>query len=142
VGERGASPRQTPASAEDLEAFRAAGRTLFSLGLIKGAEGNLSTFSGDRLLITRTGARLDRLSPSDLLPGTLDAVVPGASSDFEIHRTMYADLGPGALVHSHPAGTTSEVSPSPGGHGLYVFASTLTQAVERTAERVRGLETT
>jgi hypothetical protein len=29
-----------------LEEFRSAGRTLFSLGLVKGAEGNLSTFDG------------------------------------------------------------------------------------------------
>ena len=124
----------------DLEAFRAAGRTLFSLGLIRGSEGNLSTFSGETLMITGTGARLDRLSASDLLEGTLSGPLPAASSDLEVHRRMYAELGPGAIAHSHPVGTLSEAAPSPGEHGLYVFASTLEEAVERTAHRVRGLE--
>ena len=130
------SPEET---GTDLEAFRAAGRSLFSLGLIRGSEGNLSTYSGETLVITRTGARLDRLSASDLLEGTLSGPLPAASSDLEVHRRMYAELGPGALAHSHPLGTRSEAPPSPGEHGLYVFASTLEEAVERTAGRVRGM---
>ena len=92
----------------DLEAFRAAGRALFSLGLIRGTDGNLSTLSGRTLVITRTGAALDRLSASDLIAGSVDGPVPGASSDLEVHRSMYAERGPGAIAHSHPAGTLPE----------------------------------
>jgi ribulose-5-phosphate 4-epimerase/fuculose-1-phosphate aldolase len=126
----------------DLEGFRAAGRTLFSLGLIRGTEGNLSTLSGQTLVITRTGAPLDRLSASDLIEGSLEGPLPDASSDLVVHRSMYAEQGPGAIAHSHPAGTVpeGEEAPAPGGHGLFVFAPTLEEAVERTAERVRGLE--
>src|SRR5262249_54751260 len=57
---------------ESLDAFRRAGRTLFSFGLVKGTEGNLSTFDGGTLVITRTGARLDSLEARDLVAGRVD----------------------------------------------------------------------
>src|SRR5436309_15374372 len=108
-----------------LGSFRAAGRTLFSLGLVKGAEGNLSTFDGAILVITRTTAALDGLGEGDLVSGALGEELPGASSDLEVHRTLYTERGPGAIVHAHPPGTVPEGGGGPGQHGVYVFGATL-----------------
>src|SRR6476646_5644116 len=91
-----------------LDAFRLAGRTLFSFGLIAGAEGNLSTFDGSTLAITRTGSRLDALGPHDLIAGPIGGDLPGASSDLEVHRRTYAERGAGAVAHCHPPGTADE----------------------------------
>jgi hypothetical protein len=46
---------------QDASAFKAAGRTLLSMGMVKDAEGNLSAFDGRSLRITRAGARLGAL---------------------------------------------------------------------------------
>jgi ribulose-5-phosphate 4-epimerase/fuculose-1-phosphate aldolase len=124
------------------EAFRSAGRTLFSLGLVRGTEGNLSTFDGSRLVITRAGAALQALGPGDLAVGTLEGVLDGASSDLAVHRRLYQERGPGALVHAHPAGTVPDGEVAPGEHGVYVFASSLERAVELAVleTRERGEE--
>jgi ribulose-5-phosphate 4-epimerase/fuculose-1-phosphate aldolase len=119
------------------EAFRAAGRTLFSLSLVKGTEGNLSTFDGVTLVITRAGAALDELARVDLAVGTLDGDLDGASSDLAVHRRFYAERGAGALVHAHPAGTVPAGEVTSGKHGVYVFASSLERAVELAARHAR-----
>lgn len=121
----------------ERDEFGSAGRTLFSLGLVREAEGNLSMFVDGKLRITRTGAHLDRLGPDDLLEGSLSGELSGASSDLEVHRQMYRQRGPGAVVHTHPLGTVPEGGGGPGRHGLYVHAATLGEAVERTVDRVR-----
>jgi ribulose-5-phosphate 4-epimerase/fuculose-1-phosphate aldolase len=121
---------------EDADAFRSAGRILFSFGLAKGAEGNLSTYRDGALRITRTGSRLADLSGEDVMSGSLEGELPGGSSDLEYHRRLYAERGPGAIAHAHPPGRTSEGPP--GEHGLYTFATTLEDAVERMVEQVRG----
>jgi ribulose-5-phosphate 4-epimerase/fuculose-1-phosphate aldolase len=113
----------------ELEAFLVAGRALFSLGLIRGSEGNLSTFDGSTLVITRTGAELHRLGAGDLVIGPLDGELDEASSDLEVHRRMYGRHGPGAVVHSHPPGTVPQDGAVPGHHGDYAFAETLDAAV-------------
>jgi ribulose-5-phosphate 4-epimerase/fuculose-1-phosphate aldolase len=120
-----------------LAGFRSAGRTLFSLGLVRGAEGNLSTFDGDSLAITRTGAVLANLSEADVLMGGLDEPLPDASSDLEVHRNMYRGRGRGAVVHAHPPGTVPEDGGTPGGHGVYAFAGTLAEAVEAVVATAR-----
>src|SRR5512134_3543288 len=94
--------------AEGLEAFRAAGRALFSMGLVKGAEGNLSSFDGERLAITRTGCSLATLGPEDVLLGTLDEAPEGASSDLEVHVSHYRRSGAGSVAHAHPPGSVPE----------------------------------
>jgi ribulose-5-phosphate 4-epimerase/fuculose-1-phosphate aldolase len=121
---------------EPLEEFRRAGRTLFSFGLVKGAEGNLSTFDGDVLVITRTGSRLDGLDVGDLIVGPIDGDLPGASSDLEVHRRIYAEQGPGAVAHCHPPGTAEEGT-APGEHGDYTLAGTLDEAVAEAVARER-----
>jgi len=121
-----------------LESFRAAGRTLFSFGLIQGAEGNLSTFDGETLVITRTGAVLHALQPDDVIEGGLAGPLPGASSDLEVHRERYAADGPGAIAHAHPTGSVREGALESGRHGVYVHAGTLDDAVREAVRFVRA----
>jgi hypothetical protein len=123
-----------------LASFRSAGRTLFSLGLVRGAEGNLSSFDGKRLLITRAGVSLADLGPDDVLEGTLAAAPVGASSDFDEHVDRYGRQGPGAVAHAHPAGTVPDGRVEGRPHGRYVHASTLEAAVVGLVEGARGGE--
>ena len=95
--------------ADDLiEEFRRAGRTLFSLGLVRGAEGNLSVSDGRWLVITRAGCSLADLGPEDVLEGTLGEPPAGSSSDLAIHVATYRQRGAGAVVHAHPPGTVPD----------------------------------
>jgi hypothetical protein len=130
-------PSARASSQAGLDHFRSAGRTLFSLGLVKDAEGNLSTYDGEVLRITRTGAALDRLSPSDVVKGPLEGDLPEASTDLEFHRELYRRQGPGAVAHAHPPGVLPEAG-GPGAHGDYAFAATLADAVETIVARARG----
>src|SRR5439155_5500610 len=123
---------------ESMERFRASGRILLSLGLVKGTEGNLSTFDGQTLVITRTGSSLGRLEAGDLIAGPLEADLAGASSDLAVHRGLYRDRGPGAIAHAHPPGTVGEGRAEPGAHGSYEFAPTLERAVEEIVRSVRA----
>jgi hypothetical protein len=122
----------------DVGPFRAAGRTLFSLGLVKGSEGNLSVFDGQALVITRTGCQLSDLVEDDILEGTLEVPPERASSDLAVHVAWYRDRGPGAIAHAHPPGTVPEGAPGAGEHGAYAFAATLEAAVGDIVEGVRG----
>jgi ribulose-5-phosphate 4-epimerase/fuculose-1-phosphate aldolase len=116
--------------ADALADFRGAGRTLFSLGLVRGAEGNLSTWDGSRLRITRTGARLFELGAADVVEGSLQELPPGSSSDASLHVAMYRERGAGAIVHAHPPGTVPEGWVEGQDHGRYAHASTLEQSVQ------------
>jgi L-fuculose-phosphate aldolase len=122
----------------DLNAFRSAGRTLFSLGLVKASEGNLSMWDGQRLRITRTGSELADLAEGDVLEGTLEAPPPEASSDLGLHLAMYREHGPGAVAHAHPPGSVPEDWTEGEPHGAYAHAATLEAAVERLVARARG----
>jgi ribulose-5-phosphate 4-epimerase/fuculose-1-phosphate aldolase len=122
-----------------FEEFRAAGRTLFSLGLVRGAEGNLSAFDGERLVITRTGAELRSIARGDMIGGSLQGDLEGASSDLEVHRAMYRKEGEGAVAHAHPPGSVPEGGGAPGAHGVYVFGPSLEEAVEGLVRRARGM---
>ncbi len=122
---------------ELLTAFRAAGRTLFTFGLVKGSEGNLSTYDGTTLVITRTGSELGNLGEGDLIVGPLDGSLDGASSDLEVHLQTYAERGPGAFAHCHPPGTVPEEGGGPGAHGVYAFDATLDAAAAECVRRAR-----
>jgi ribulose-5-phosphate 4-epimerase/fuculose-1-phosphate aldolase len=117
--------------------FRSAGRTLFSFGLVKETEGNLSTFDGTTMSITRAGVALNEISDEAMVNGGLDGELPEASSDLEVHRSVYRVRGPGALVHAHPPGTMPEGGGGPGEHGVYVFGPSLQEAAEDAVRRSR-----
>ena len=121
----------------DVGAFRDAGRTLFSLGMVKGSEGNLSVCDGERLTITRTGCALSDLGDADILEGTLDAPPVGASSDLDVHLIRYRESGRGAIAHAHPPGTVPEGTPESGEHGAYAFSASLAEAVGLLVEGAR-----
>ncbi|HZP91097.1 MAG TPA: class II aldolase/adducin family protein [Actinomycetota bacterium] len=126
--------------AGDLAAFCEAGRALFSLGLVKGSEGNLSTWDGRRLVITRTGCELARLTEDDLLEGTLEDPPASASSDLGRHVAIYRSNGPGAVAHAHPPGSVPQGWAPGQEHGSYAFGATLDAAVAGIvrAARVAG----
>jgi hypothetical protein len=108
------------------------------LGLVRGAEGNLSSFDGKRLLITRAGVSLADLGPDDVLEGTLATAPAGASSDFDEHVDRYRRQGPGAVAHAHPAGTVPDGWVEGRPHGRYVYAPTLEAAVAALVDGARG----
>src|SRR5213593_3751977 len=111
-----------------LEHFRSAGRTLFSLGLVKGTEGSLSTFDGTTMWITKNGSALNELSRDEVVGGELDEPNPGASSDVEVHRRTYRERGPGALARAQLPGTAPKHAVGPGEDGIIVFGPTLQEA--------------
>ncbi len=123
--------------AGDLSEFRRAGRALFSFGLVRESEGNLSTWDGERLLITRTGARLFDLGEDDVLEGTLEAPPTDASTDLERHLWVYQDRKGRAVVHCHPPGTIPAEWTEGQPHGLFTHGLTLDQAVASAVHLVR-----
>ncbi len=112
----------------DLAEFQVVGRALARLGLVKGSEGNLSTFDGRVLRITRTGARLDDLGEDDVLEWTPDAPTEGLSSDLEKHLRLVREKGARAVVHAHPPGSVPEGWKEGEPHGVYAHGLTLEQA--------------
>ena len=126
----------------EMAAFRAVGAHLARRGLITGTEGNLSTFDGRRLVITRRDADLHRLEPDDVLAGTLHDPPAGASSDTPIHVRTYRDYREiRAIVHAHPAGTMPVPGDEPrhGRHGLYGTGRTLEHAAAMVDMALWGL---
>ena len=123
----------------DLADFVDAGRTLLSLGLVKGSEGNLSVFDGTELVITVTGSELGRLTDADLVVGTLDSNPARSSSDLQRHVSSYRANGPGAVAHAHPAGTVPDDWVEGRDHGVYAFAPTLAEAVDRIVRDARSV---
>jgi hypothetical protein len=124
--------------AGDVVAFQVAGKTLFSLGLVKEAEGNLSTFDGRRLRITSTGARLPELGEGDIVEGTLEQVPENASSDAELHIAMYREHGPGAVAHDHVPGSVPDGWVEGEPHGRYAFGTSLEEVVGMLVGSTRG----
>jgi hypothetical protein len=125
--------------AGNLSEFREAGRTLLSLGMVRGTEGNLSTWDGERLLITRGGSELGRLGDDDVLEGSLEDPPAGASSDLAIHVSTYRAFDAGAIAHAHPPGTVPPGWVQGQDHGRYAHAATLEAAVERIVREARGV---
>jgi ribulose-5-phosphate 4-epimerase/fuculose-1-phosphate aldolase len=124
----------------DVAEFVDAGRTLLSLGLVKGSEGNLSVFDGTEMAITVTGSELGRLTRADVVTGTLESQPPRSSSDLERHVAIYRENGPGAVAHAHPTGTVPNDWVEGQDHGVYAFAPTLEEAVDRIVRDARSSE--
>ncbi len=82
--------------------FERIGRRLFAEQLVGGNFGNLSRREGDRgFLIKRTGAYLDAPGEYVFVPFVGD-VPKDASSEYRVHRAVYARTPHLAIVHAHP----------------------------------------
>jgi L-fuculose-phosphate aldolase len=95
-----------------FEQFAWVGHDLYASGAVSSHGGNLSTrLAGDRMLITRTGSMVGRLSAEDLIETTLSAC--GDPRDAEcsvelvVHRAIYAATSAGAIVHAHAINTVA-----------------------------------
>jgi L-fuculose-phosphate aldolase len=85
------------------------GRELVEKGLVLGSGGNLSYRAGERMFITRSGARLHQLTPDDFLPVDLavpyrrSPVGPHPSTETPMHQAAYRARPEARVVlHCHP----------------------------------------
>jgi L-fuculose-phosphate aldolase len=88
-----------------LEEFERIGRDMFLSALVSSHGGNMSVRVGDRMIITRRGARLGRLTAEDLVETDLykdDSLVVLASSETPVHRAVYLQTSALAIIHAHP----------------------------------------
>jgi len=87
--------------------FRDTGRDLFLTGAVTTHGGNLSVRVGDRIIITRSGSMLGRLTKADILETGID-VCPadtGCSRELLVHRAIYHATDARAIVHAHTVHT-------------------------------------
>jgi L-fuculose-phosphate aldolase len=92
-----------------LDALIALGVELVDRGLVLGSGGNLSLRAGDTAYITRSGARLDHLSPDDFLPVRINEPYhhpgkhPRPSLETPMHLAVYhTRVDARFVVHCHP----------------------------------------
>jgi L-fuculose-phosphate aldolase len=93
----------------DRQALVEGSAAIAATGMVVGSAGNLSLRSGDRVLITPRGAELDAVEPADLVEVSLadGTVAPDhgsasrPSSETPLHRSIYATVEAGAIVHTH-----------------------------------------
>jgi L-fuculose-phosphate aldolase len=81
--------------------FERIGKRLFAEHLVGGNFGNMSVRSGDGFFIKRTGSCLDIATEPVYVPMIGDAPKE-ASSEYRVHRAVYARTSHAALVHAHP----------------------------------------
>jgi L-fuculose-phosphate aldolase len=81
--------------------FERIGKRLFAEHLVGGNFGNMSVRSGNGFFIKRTGACLDIATEPVYVPMTGNAPKE-ASSEYRVHRAVYARTGHAAIVHAHP----------------------------------------
>jgi L-fuculose-phosphate aldolase len=89
----------------------AAARRLAADGLVHGTAGNVSERCGDLVAVTPTGARLETLTPEEVVVCNLDGLcVDGdlhPTSEFGLHLGIYRRYDAGAVVHTHAPLATS-----------------------------------
>ena len=88
-----------------LPHFQTVGCDLYSHRMVSMHGGNLSTRSGENLVITRSGSRLGYLTESDLVETGIhkdDTNTRFASSELAVHRAIYQNTLFSAVVHCHP----------------------------------------
>jgi L-fuculose-phosphate aldolase len=87
------------------EAIVSAARAMGTLGLNRGAAGNLSARWNEGFLVTPTGLPYDEMQPGDVVPMAMDGSWHCArkpSSEWRFHRDLYAARPEaGAVVHAH-----------------------------------------
>jgi L-fuculose-phosphate aldolase len=88
-----------------LSQFQAVGCALFTQGLVSSYSGNLSIKLGEHLLITHRGSMLNSIGEADLVETGIarnDRATPLASTELEVHRSIYKKTSAMAVVHAHP----------------------------------------
>jgi L-fuculose-phosphate aldolase len=88
-----------------LSQFQVVGQALFSQGLVSSQGGNLSVKLGERLLITHRGSALGSIQEGDLVETGINRnsrSTPLASTELEVHRSIYQKTSALAVVHAHP----------------------------------------
>lgn len=86
------------------DAYRALGRA----GLIHGNSGNVSVRTPKGMLISPTGTTPERITGGACVAMALDRPEAGASSEWELHGSLYADRPEfGAIVHTHADACTA-----------------------------------
>lgn len=93
---------------DDLFAsFRDTGRDLFLTGAVSSHGGNMSVRVGERILITRSGSMLGRLTRADILETGIDTCPDdaGCSRELVVHRAIYLATDAHAIVHAHAVHT-------------------------------------
>ena len=82
--------------------FERIGKRLFAEHLVGGNFGNMSVRTQDGgFFIKRTGTCLDIATEPVYVPRSGD-VPEEASSEYRVHRTVYAQTNHAAVVHAHP----------------------------------------
>jgi len=85
--------------------YKSIGRSLFTQGLVSYYSGNLSRRLGEHILITRRGSALGSIREADLVETGIikdDRATSLASSELEVHRSIYKYTSALAVVHAHP----------------------------------------
>jgi L-fuculose-phosphate aldolase len=95
-----------------FEQFRWVGSDLYTSGAVSSHGGNLSVrLDDERMLITRTGSMIGRLTEADIIETTLsargDARDADCSVELVVHRAIYAATGARAIVHAHAIHTVA-----------------------------------
>ena len=92
---------------ETIRVFREIGRDLFVAGLTTSHGGNMSVRDGDRVIITRRGSMLGRLTDDDLIETGMEPCTADerCSREIVVHRAIYAATDARAIVHAHPVHT-------------------------------------
>lgn len=89
----------------EAHCFKIVGESLFTQGLVSLYSGNLSIRVNDKLIITRSGSALSTIGKEDLVETgifTDDSATPLASSELNVHRSIYQNTVAQAIVHAHP----------------------------------------
>jgi len=88
----------------EREQVAEAARRLAALGLTLGTAGNVSMRAGERLLVTPTGAVLERVRADEISILELDGTPlhgPPPTSELALHVGAHREFAPGAVVHAH-----------------------------------------
>lgn len=88
-----------------VDEFAGVGSILFAARLNNSHSGNLSVRVGDNVIITRRGAMLAEITSQDLIAVGLehdDSGIALASTEVNVHRSIYESTSALAIVHTHP----------------------------------------
>lgn len=94
---------------ELIRLFRDTGRDIFVSGLTTSHGGNMSVRDGGRIIITRRGSMLGRLTDDDLVETSMAPCESDerCSREIVVHRAIYEATDALAIVHAHPPHTVA-----------------------------------